>query len=411
MNKIRVFMISLMFLSIALLSSCHSRNDVEGAGVPERQAATQVAQTAVAQELPTARELNRTMFVNAPAGLRVRNSPGLDADAIGVLGNLSEVDAIREENLSETIDGVEGRWTLVQADGIGGWVFGGFLSAEPVLRFSITFSQTPIGVYPTHIEAAGWTHHLVFSDGSRQRIFNGDGVTWIGNMSNVRVFNTTSKESEYEFIVGEGGLLFFHPIDQLEGWLFWGTHGFVYIYDFPTGGKDQHENNLLLRFPKFRRYGPLLQVNHNNNIIRFWDTGSDTGTNWMSLAAYYEGHEEMLLSHGGQGWQRFRIFNLRLGAYTDFISSGLPQFNRTRDAVISVENFIHEVGEAVISVYTIDNGVYNMAFREGINARNIGAHRWINDDEFSLELYHPEYGDSVFLTRRSGASFELLRQE
>jgi hypothetical protein len=400
MNKISVLIISIIFLS-----SCHARDNAEGVGASEHQAATQTAQIAVVQELPATRELNRTMFVSWTGGLRVRNSPSSRADIIGVVSDLSEVFVVKEETRDVIIDQFLSRWTFVEADDIQGWVSGRFLSMEPSLRFRITLAQPPTGVYPAYVEAIDSRRWLVFSDGSREDIIWWDAATWWGDLENTRVFSTNSKESEYE-LIARGGFFSFFKIDQIDGWLFLANRGFVYIYDLPVSN-NPHEYRLMQQFPKFSRHGPLLQVNHNNNIIRFWDTGVEITADRIVLVAYFEDHEELLLRHSGQGFSTLRIYSLRLGAYTDF-NGGLPRFNSSRDAVISVDYFD---GTAFIGVFTIDNGIYTRVLSESLAMWNIGETRWLNDDEFKIGPSSPESGNQVFLIRRNDAGFEMLRQE
>ena len=152
-----------------------------------------------------------------------------------------------------------------------------------------------------------------------------------------------------------------------------------------------------------------MQVNHNNTIIKFWDTGVELTADRKNLVAYFEDHEEILLEHWGYESVSFHIYNLRLGAYTDY-SGYCPHFNNSRDAVISIEDIRYYNNTAFISVYTIDNGVYSKVLAEGIETSTIGEMQWVNDDEFRLELAPPEIGDSVFLIKRTDAGFELLQE-
>ena len=320
------------------------------------------------------------------------------------MSDLSEVFAVKEETHGQIIEEIFGRWTFVEADGIQGWVSGGFLSRNPLLKFKITLVEPPTGVYPTHIEAIEYRRWLVFSDGNREGITN--VATWYA-LENTMVFSTNSKESEYELLT-RGGIFAFSEIDQIEDWFFLGNLGFVYLYDLPTDGKDTTEHRLLQQFPKFKRYGPLLQVDHNNTIIKLWDTGVEITSNWLRLVDYYEEHEEILLEHIGYESVSFRIYNLRLETHTDYYG-GLPYFNSSRDATISA---YADDSIAFISVYTIDNGMYTNVFAETIEGiRQTGEKRWINDDEFRLELVNYEDVERVFLIKRNGASFELLQEQ
>jgi hypothetical protein len=67
------------------------------------------------------------MLVNATLGLRVRNSPSLNSDRIGLLNYLTEVRIIEEDSNIVNIDGIEGKWVLVHTNNIEGWIFDGYL--------------------------------------------------------------------------------------------------------------------------------------------------------------------------------------------------------------------------------------------------------------------------------------------
>ena len=83
-------------------------------------------------DIPGVQKPDIVKYVNASAGLRVRSSPDLNAQRIGVLDNLTEVRVMEEDGNSLNIDGIEGKWTLVESGNILGWVFGGYLSVEPL---------------------------------------------------------------------------------------------------------------------------------------------------------------------------------------------------------------------------------------------------------------------------------------
>jgi hypothetical protein len=73
--------------------------------------------------------LNKIMYVNSPEGLRVRASPSINGDRIGLLDHLTEVRIIREDNDIVIIEGIEGKWVFIISP-VGGWVFSGFLEDD-----------------------------------------------------------------------------------------------------------------------------------------------------------------------------------------------------------------------------------------------------------------------------------------
>jgi hypothetical protein len=77
-----------------------------------------------------------TMYVNSSEGLRVRNSPNLNGEKIGLLEFFTAVKIIREDNNSVNIDGINGKWVYIKTP-IEGWVFDGYLSE--VLPLEIPF--------------------------------------------------------------------------------------------------------------------------------------------------------------------------------------------------------------------------------------------------------------------------------
>ena len=128
MNR-KIYILS--FFAIFLFA-CAERNTPE----PIDFEKTDIVETTVI-DIPAIRELNIIKYVNAPAGLNVRNSPDINSDRIGGLIDLTEVLAIREDGEVFTIDGIDGKWTFIEVDDIQGWVFGGFLSSVLPVREDI----------------------------------------------------------------------------------------------------------------------------------------------------------------------------------------------------------------------------------------------------------------------------------
>jgi hypothetical protein len=83
----------------------------------------------ISAEMDIQKYFDKTMYVNSPEGLRVRNLPSIDGERIGLLDFLAEVKIITEDNISVTIDGIEGKWVKIITP-IEGWVFSGYLDDE-----------------------------------------------------------------------------------------------------------------------------------------------------------------------------------------------------------------------------------------------------------------------------------------
>ena len=94
----------------------------------------------ISVEIQAQDNLNDVMYVNAPAGLRVRNSPNVNGEIIGVLEYFSMVRVTQEDFNNIIIDGIEGKWIYVLTAEIEGWVFNGYLARkfstmEDTIRF------------------------------------------------------------------------------------------------------------------------------------------------------------------------------------------------------------------------------------------------------------------------------------
>ncbi|MEQ8352696.1 MAG: SH3 domain-containing protein [Leptospiraceae bacterium] len=72
-----------------------------------------------------------TLYGGAPSGLVIRSEPTTTGEKLGLLefGEPAEVVEQKEESL--TIQGKTGKWTKIRQGSVEGWVFGGFLLANP----------------------------------------------------------------------------------------------------------------------------------------------------------------------------------------------------------------------------------------------------------------------------------------
>ncbi|MCL2602213.1 MAG: SH3 domain-containing protein [Treponema sp.] len=71
-------------------------------------------------------DVSNTMYVIASPSLRVRNSPGIDAEVIGRLPFLTEVNVIREGDY-DFVDSIA-KWVYIDKP-IEGWIFSSYLTA------------------------------------------------------------------------------------------------------------------------------------------------------------------------------------------------------------------------------------------------------------------------------------------
>jgi hypothetical protein len=73
-------------------------------------------------------------WVNATAGLRIRDKAGLDGNVIGAIPYGEKVILLDEEDKVEEIDGTKGSWSRIRWQDKEGWVFGGFLQKEEIMQ-------------------------------------------------------------------------------------------------------------------------------------------------------------------------------------------------------------------------------------------------------------------------------------
>jgi hypothetical protein len=113
-----------LFCIALLIIGCNKRNNNQIIEIMEDNLNLHIL-----EEKQTENDI-RIMFVNSYEGLRVRNLPSIDGERIGLLENLTKVVVIKEDNNIVNIDGIDGKWTFIDADSIQGWVFGAYLSQK-----------------------------------------------------------------------------------------------------------------------------------------------------------------------------------------------------------------------------------------------------------------------------------------
>ena len=87
------------------------------------------ADVAAQPQTPTLADPNITMYVNATAGLRVRNIPSTKGESLGSLEHLTKVNVTIISNDIVAIGDTAGNWVYINRP-IEGWVFSGFLETE-----------------------------------------------------------------------------------------------------------------------------------------------------------------------------------------------------------------------------------------------------------------------------------------
>ena len=113
--------------ALAAFSACSPREQASAAS--EAANADNAATSQSEISAPVRPDLNMTMYVNAPSGLRVRSAPSTEGEILGALEHLAEVNIVREDDNIVAIGGTSGRWVYINSP-VQGWIFNGYLETE-----------------------------------------------------------------------------------------------------------------------------------------------------------------------------------------------------------------------------------------------------------------------------------------
>jgi len=245
----------------------------------------------------------------------------------------------------------------------------------------------------------------------------------------INIYNSNNKKSKFVEIKDETVLLY--KIPENDEWLYCfvsgDIHGYICIYDiseksfygnFEENKKSGNhykmllikEYELLKKYSNMKRYGPLLEITINNNVIKFWDSfvGEKVAQEYRyQLLDYYEGHDEILIRK--QLWEGSKdyIYNLKLANYVCEIG-GVPYFNKSRNAVFSL---IYDGDPGLyFRLFLINNRIYEKIIDEYIPLHydfSINGF-WINNDEFQID-YIDRYND--YITNNNGSVIEVIKEE
>jgi hypothetical protein len=177
-------------------------------------------------------DLPKVMYVDALEGLRVRNSPNIDGDRIGLLPHLANVNVINEDIDYITIDSIKGKWVLIQfitpfnlAYGnkpLEGWVFNRYLmdwSEDDYqnhlnnINFELFFqtgnAQNIAGSWiPGFINSGSgnyWTRYSFESNGkyNRSTLETSFGASGTWQVKDNSLFLNQAEQGDYEPVVNE----------------------------------------------------------------------------------------------------------------------------------------------------------------------------------------------------------------
>jgi hypothetical protein len=152
-----------------------------------------------------------------------------------------------------------------------------------------------------------------------------------------RIYYSNSKESQYIVVKNEDVLLFKLPgkCDWLYCYVSDYMHGYLYVYDISKesfyGNFDINresgnyymmslivEYELLNNYSYIKRYGPLLEIKYNQNVIRFWDSFAGEkvtlGYHYLLLNYFEKNNEILIVKQLWEGTKAY-IYNIQSAEY------------------------------------------------------------------------------------------------
>lgn len=117
-------------------STCESVSAWPGDGSMNSSAMNRIAALAIMTllisfTLECTPEEKATLYGGAPSGLIIRSEPTTTGEKLGSIKLGDPVEVLEQKDPSITIQGKTGKWTRVLHNSVEGWVFGGFLLANP----------------------------------------------------------------------------------------------------------------------------------------------------------------------------------------------------------------------------------------------------------------------------------------
>ena len=332
--------------------------------------------------------INEKLYVAPPDGLNLRSSYGITGEKIKLLPQNAELTVLERSEEKETIDGIHDYWYRVDTGDETGWVFGGYLSREPIDN-KIKDVQIPKFISDREI--------VKFGNGL---IWYIDGAIEYYNNDTMKVYEENTKESSYFLI--DSKIVYLIKIEETPSWFYLISnddkiHGFVNIYDISEesvygsfGKKRSNKEYIILnQHQNIKRYGPLLTINHNGRKIDFWNTFSGKpGGKQYFLVDYFPAHNEILMyEQYYEGGTHF-IYNLE-SEEVRCKSIKLPYFNESRTFFLTY-GWESEALSATLRIFRINNGFYDEIAQKNIYVDqfyfySINSIIWINDREAHID--------------------------
>jgi hypothetical protein len=245
---------------------------------------------------------------------------------------------------------------------------------------------------------------LRFSNGL---VYYIEGAIEYVNGDTIKIYEIDSKEADY-FITHEN--VFLIKIEENPGWFYSISDnaealGYVYIYDISEKSfygdfeKNKESGNgyrmslkreydIIKRHQNIKRYGPLLIVNYNNNLIEFWDTFTGINGKKYLIFDYYPEFNEILIDEYYHEGGNTGIYNLE---HREYRCSNLGYwhvyFNESRTYMVSL-GWSYDGGPfAELKIFRIENGFYDKIYDEEVIglSGSINNVLWLNNHEAYID--------------------------
>ena len=340
--------------------------------------------------------INSTLYVIPSEGLNLRSEPSTTSTIIKLLPQNTEVTVLEKSDEIVIIGGIHDYWYKVDTENETGWVFGGYLARYPIV-LNNNGKKVPKFIYDLEIKM--FHNGIIFTFENAIVFYNNDVLI---------IYESNFKESN-SFVI-DNDTVYLINITETPGWFYAITKnaealGYIYIYDISeksTYGYMLDKETADLRYPLERewlivkennnimRYGPLLQINHNNKQIEFLNTFNGLGGVQYFLLNYYPEFNEILIDERGYEDGRTSIYNLEFEEYRcEYLANYHLYFNNSRTCLFSL---YWSYGGPIFpdtKIYKIENGFYYNIYDGTIYGLSpdviINSIFWTNDNEVTVD--------------------------
>jgi hypothetical protein len=342
--------------------------------------------------------IEKIVYIIPYDGLNLRSEPDITSTRIKLLSQNTKLTVLERSKTQVLIDNILDYWYKVDTGEDTGWVFGGYISSNPV-RINNKNKQIPKFITEMRIE--------FFGNGL---IYFIEGAIEYTNRDILKIYNRNTIESDYYFT--DCKKVYLIKIPETQNWFYSISYdaialGYIYIYDITEksfyGNIEENkksgnyymyllekEYEITKQYQNIKRYGPLLMIKHNEGIIEFWDkfSGKAVGYKILLLDYYLEYNEILIMEQYYEGSSYF-IYNLDFEEYRCKDTEN-PSFNISRTYLCSL-SYLDDLGDLLrysINLFRINDGFYQEIFKEGIYIQrnwHIENIIWLNDHEVHID--------------------------